>query len=386
MSTSSYNKRYVFAAACLGMLLFGIVMISLGSILPEVNEKFQLNEVETGYLATLLPLGILAGSLLFGPLVDWLYYKKILLAGTVFTAIGILGIVLAETLTLLSGSVFCIGLGGGILNGVTNALVSEISEEHASADLSLLGVFFGLGALGTPVILGLFKGIYAFEEILTGLLALITVFAMVFLRINFPKSNNEQGIALKDGLKMLRDPFLLLLGFILFFQSGLEGLTNNWTTSYLESVKEVSAANALFALSGFVAALTIARLALGKLLRIYQPHSVMTVSCLLALGGYFLLYRGDSYYSLFTALIIVGFGLAAAFPVILGFVGQRYTTHSGTAFSMVITIALIGNVLANYTMGLVGEKIGLITLPYFLISGVTAILVLLLVLKKRYKS
>lgn len=112
----------------------------------------------------------------------------------------------------------------------------------------------------------------------------------------------------------------------------------------------------------------------------------MTVSCLLALGGYFLLYRGDSYYSLFTALIIVGFGLAAAFPVILGFVGQRYTTHSGTAFSMVITIALIGNVLANYTMGLVGEKIGLITLPYFLISGVTAILVLLLVLKKRYKS
>ena len=31
-----YNKRHVFIAACMGMLEFGITIISLGCILPDV--------------------------------------------------------------------------------------------------------------------------------------------------------------------------------------------------------------------------------------------------------------------------------------------------------------------------------------------------------------
>ena len=46
------------------------------------------------------------------------------------------------------------GVSGGIINGGTNAVVSDISEGHKGADLSLLGVFFGLGALGMPLVLG----------------------------------------------------------------------------------------------------------------------------------------------------------------------------------------------------------------------------------------
>lgn len=368
------------------MLLFGIVMISLGSILPDVNEKFQLSETATGYLATLLPLGILMGSLLFGPLVDWFSYKKILIAGAVFTASGLLGIAVAEVLIWLNVYVFCIGLGGGILNGVTNALVSEISEENRSADLSLLGVFFGIGALGTPAVLGLFKGVLSFEDILMGLMAIIVLIVFFFLSISFPKSKDTKGVSLEEGLKMLRDPLLLLLGAILFFQSGLEGLTNNWTTSYLEQVKNVAAPTALYALSSYVAALTIARLALGKLLRMYKPLKVMVTGSTLALMGFFFLNWGSSDHVVFTALITVGFGLAAAFPVILGYVGQIYTRHSGTAFSVVITIALIGNVLANQTLGQLAEKNGLTIFPYFSIAGVIAIFALLIVLNKQYKT
>jgi len=34
-----YNRRLVFWAACLGMLMFGIVMTTLGAILPSVLDK-----------------------------------------------------------------------------------------------------------------------------------------------------------------------------------------------------------------------------------------------------------------------------------------------------------------------------------------------------------
>ena len=384
MANNNYQKKYVFSAACMGMLLFGVVMISLGSILPEVTEKFQLNEVRTGYLLTLLPSGILLGSLVFGPLVDWLSFKKILIAGSVITMLGLEGIVFSEMLAVLHISVFSIGLGGGVLNGVTNALVSEISDEDHSANLSLLGVFFGIGALGTPVLLGLLQGVYSFEVILALLGAFIILPIIFFTFTQFPKSAEIMGLPIKEGLKMLKDPLLLLFGFILFFQSGLEGLVNNWTTTYLEATMKVSASNALFVLSSFVVALTVARIILGKVLRVFSPLKIMSGGFVLAGIGCLFLFFGQTFYLSISGLVLIGLGLAAGFPVVLGYIGQRYTRLSSTAFSIVITIALIGNVIANYAMGLISQKYGFGVFPYFLLTGVLAILILLFITKKTH--
>ena len=384
MTHKEYKKGLVFSSACVGMLLFGIVMISLGSILPEVIEKFHLSKARTGYLLTLLPAGILTGSLVFGPLVDWLSYKKILIAGSIITMLALEGIVFSEMIELFHMSVFCIGLGGGILNGVTNALVSEISEEDHGANLSLLGVFFGVGALGTPFILGLLKGIYSFETIL-GLLGAIIIFPILFFVFTqFPKSAETRGIPVKEGMRMAKDPMLLLFGAILFFQSGIEGLTNNWTTTYLETIKEISASNALFILSSFVSALTVTRILLGKILRSYNPLKVMVIGFVIALLGCLCMVFGDTFHSSIIGMIAIGSGLAAGFPVILGYVGQTYTHLSGTAFSIVMTIALIGNVIANYMMGLISQHYGLGALPYVVMASVLSILVLLYITKRKY--
>ncbi len=386
MTDRGYHRGYVFSAACVGMLLFGIVMISLGSILPEVTEKFQLNEAQTGFLLTLLPAGILVGSLVFGPLIDWLSYKRILIAGSLFTLMGLEGIVYSEILILLHLSVFCIGLGGGILNGITNALVSEISEEDHSANLSLLGVFFGIGALGTPVILGLLKGVYSFETIFGWLGILIVLPILFFFLIAFPKSAETMRLPIQEGLKMIRDPLLLLFGFVLFFQSGIEGLANNWTTTYLETVKEIEASTALFILSSFVGALTVARIVLGKILRIINPLKVMALGFVIAFAGCLCILYGSSYLTLIVGMVAIGIGMAAGFPVVLGYIGQLYTNLSGTAFSIVITIGLIGNVIANYMVGQVSQDHGIEVLPYFMLISVLVVLCLLYFTKKNYNT
>lgn len=384
MANKGYHKGYVFSAACIGMLLFGVVMISLGSILPEVTGKFKLNEAEAGFLLTLLPLGILAGSFVFGPLVDWLSFKRILIAGSLFTSLGLEGIVFSQILAILHVSVFCIGLGGGILNGITNAIVSEISEADHSANLSLLGVFFGVGALGTPVILGLLKGAYSFENIFALLGAFIVLPILFFTLIRFPKNNLTMGIPIKEGLKMARDPLLLLFGFFLFFQSAIEGLTNNWTTTYLETVKNIEASNALFILSSFVGAITITRIVLGKILRIFNPLKVMVIGFIIAFVGCLFMLYGGSYVMLIVGMVAIGVGMAAGFPVILGYIGPLYTHLSGTAFSIVITIALIGNVFANYLMGKVSQYYGIGVLPYFIMIAVLTALIILYITNKKY--
>ncbi len=154
-----YNKKLVFSAACLGMLLFGIVLISLGSILPSITIKFELDEISIGTLASILPFGILAGSLVFGPIVDRYGYKNLLIICSLMVLAGLEGIAYAESLFVLQISMLLIGFGGGVINGGTNALVSDISTKDKGASLSYLGVFFGIGALGMPAILGLLSRI-----------------------------------------------------------------------------------------------------------------------------------------------------------------------------------------------------------------------------------
>lgn len=383
MAQTDFNKKLVFGAACLGMLLFGIVMISLGSLLPDIKEKVLLDGTAMGRLATLLPLGILIGSLVFGPLIDWVSYKYVLIFGAGTTAMGLSGISQAHGVELLYISIFFIGLGGGVLNGATNALVSEISTVSRSADLSILGVFYGVGALGTPAVLGLLKNTIPYTSILLGLVGLILLFLFYFVVLRFPKSNQTKGLSILKVWNMVKDPFLLLLGFILFFQSGLEGLTNNWSALFMEQNKGLSTSNALFILSALVGALTLTRLIMGKLLRVYQPLGVLVTGFAIALLGYILLWLGNGYVSLMCAFLLIGVGLAAGFPVILGYVGHSYTEHSGTAFSIVITIALIGNVLLNYTLGQVTETRGLSMFPLFLILSVVLVFVLLFILNKK---
>lgn len=159
-----YNKKLVFVATCLGMAFFGVAFIVMGSVLPSLAYKYTLDTVAASSLVTFLPIGVLLGSLLFGPVVDRFGYKNLLIISTLATIAGIEGLALLGELNLLRVCIFLIGLGGGILNGETNALVSDIYDDHNwGAKLSLLGVFYGIGALGVPILLGGLSKSYTYE-------------------------------------------------------------------------------------------------------------------------------------------------------------------------------------------------------------------------------
>jgi fucose permease len=75
--------------------------------------------------------------------------------------------------------------------------------------------------------------------------------------------------------------------------------------------------------------------------------------------GILLLQFGKTFSLAVTGLILLGAGLAGGFPIMLGFVGTRYAERSGTAFSFVLVIALIGNMLVNYMMGVIAHNFGI---------------------------
>ena len=75
---SGYHKNLVFTAACIGMCFFGVSMITLGSVLPSLVTKLELSGLQNTSLVTFLPIGMLAGSLIFGPIADRFGHKALL--------------------------------------------------------------------------------------------------------------------------------------------------------------------------------------------------------------------------------------------------------------------------------------------------------------------
>ena len=384
--SGTYNRRLVFWSACLGMLLFGIGLITLGAILPDLRIRHSLSAVEAGTLFSILPIGIMAGSLLFGPVCDRYGYRVLLAVSAVLMFAGFEGLAFTHTAWILTISVFLIGIGGGAVNGATNAVVADISTTGKGADLSLLGVFFGIGALGMPLLLSVLKQSFDFQVIVaaTGFIALAAM--ILFLIVRFPPAKQAEGLSMKQIGPMVKDITLLMIAFFLFFQSAFEGLINNWTTTYLMERVAAPQSAALMGLSAYIAGMTVMRLLIGSIFRKVPGKSLLYTSFAITFAALVLFRLSGSMIPAAAGLFLLGAGIAAGFPTMLGFVGNRYPLLSGTAFSFVFVIALLGNMLVNYSMGLVAENYGIKHLTTFTFAELIIMVAIAATIFRRLKQ
>ncbi len=381
-----FNTTAVFIAACIGMCFFGISMITLGSVLPWLSGRFELSSGETTGLVTSLPVGIMAGSLIFGPIVDRFGHKILLVISCLLVLLGVLGVAYADTITVLGPAVFAIGLGGGVLNGETNALVTEIYDgNRRNSRLSLLGVFYGLGALTIPVMLRRLEQSFSVEAILGGISAAMAAGIIYCVAVRFPAPKQPQGFPLREVGRIITSPLLLILSAVLFFQSGVESVTNNWTTSFL-GAGGLSEATALQALTWMLIGLTAARLVQTWLFSRVSPMSVLIASLVATAGGFCLLALTSAPAIVYTAMTVIGAGLASTFPVIFGILGSRFAALSGTAFSIALVIALCGQTALNYTTGLLSGAGAISTFPWLMVASITAMLLLFGLYYSRFKN
>ncbi len=382
----TYNRKLVFWSACLGMLLFGVGLIMLGAVLPDLRVRHSLDAMQAGALFSILPVGIIGGSLLFGPVCDRYGYRTLLAVSALLMFAGFEVLAFTHTAWILTASVFLFGLGGGAINGATNAVVADISTTGKGADLSILGVFFGIGALGMPLLLSLMKKTVDFQYIVasTGILALTA--ALLFVIVRFPAAKQAEWISLKQIGALVRDVTLLLIAFFLFFQSAFEGLINNWTTTYL--IEKVAAPQeaALMGLSAYVAGMTVMRLLIGSVLRKMPERKLLYMSFAITLGALLLFSLSRSVTPAAAGLFLLGSGMAAGFPTMLGIVGNRYPDISGTAFSFVLVIALLGNMLVNYSMGIVADNFGIKHLTTFTFAELAVLVLIATAIFGRLKS
>lgn len=366
-----YSKTSVFVSACAGMAFFGIAMLSLAPILGRLNSLVE----GANSLPSTMSLGILLGTIVFGPVVDRFGYKGLLVASSVLALAGLQGLANFREIGMLHISIFCLGLGGGILNGETNALVSDIyDDDKRGGRLGLLGAFYCIGAL-LWTLLNYF--IADFTIPLNAVSVVMTAFILFFLIIRFPAAKPSENISFRKAAGLLRYPALLLFAIVLFFESGFEGSQGNFTVSYLCDRGGMSMASATLAMTWFTVGMLSGRLPLGAILGKLGALATLYSYLAAALAGVPLLLLGTgSTAFVYISMILIGFGVGATYPVVLNHIGGAFRELSGTAISIALFIGLLGQYTFNKVTGAAFDAGHQAFLPVLLAAAVLCMMVI----------
>ena len=374
----NYNKNLVFIACCAGLAFFGVTMLALGPILSHLGEG-------ANALPATLSIGIIIGTVVFGPVMDKFGYKGLLVIGAVMALLGIQGLANLTNMSLLHLSILMLGIGGGILNGETNALVAEIYDDKSRGGrLGILGAFYCIGALLWTLLNYFIKDNFTLP--LNAVSIVMAVFIVFFLTISFPKPKPYNNVSVTKMLGLLKYPSLILFAFLLFFQSGFEGISGSFTIRFLESKQDMATSAAILSLTWFTVGMLIGRLPLGYLMRKLNDSNTLYLYLSVALAGVILLNFAPAIMWTYAATALMGFGVGATFPVVFNYLGGAFKELSGTVFSIAIFIALCGQFTFNKVVGILFDKGHFDYFPILMIFAIVMIMLLLPMAKGKLKK
>ena len=337
-------------AAILAIFVYGMIAAMLGTILPELSDRFHLTPAQNGTIAFSQALGLIIASVGVGPLLDSQGDKVGLILGLALIVIALLALPRSGGFRSIAFLLFLLGVGGGIVVTGANSLVSAVSPDHRATALNLVNLFFGLGGLATPFIAAnLFKRNWLR---LCYTVAMLTVVALaVQFATHVPAPAQAAGFVLADAGPVLGRPLLFLLGAFLFLYVSCEVGIWNWLARHLiaQGIPEQRALNILSL--GFALGLLVGRVGVSPILISVPANTVLLVASIAMAVTTFLMLRTVKPVAAAALVFIAGVSMAPVFPTTLAITGTAFPRMTGTAIGFVITCGWIGLAVSSRIIG-----------------------------------
>jgi MFS transporter, FHS family, glucose/mannose:H+ symporter len=353
--SNSIRRGRLFVAACAGMAAFGFSLALLGTLFgfPEMRARLHVDVMKQGEMSSVLIVGIWLSTVVVGPLIDRFGNKLILAVSSFLVAAAFLGFASANSFGLALAAALLLGFGGGGLNTATNAVVSELYDDNRGAMLNVLGIFFGGGAVMVPLLAARMSPNTAIIFACGFALAC----ALMYTVLPFPAPREAHSFSLKEAVKVVAYPGVLLFSFVLFFESANEQVMNTFTSTWVGAAG-ATARTATIVLAGYQLSMALGRIMAVPLLRYVSKQQMVLGSAVGSVIGTVTLLASHTIAGMATGVVITGLSFAAIYPTVLALAGDRYQRFAGTVFGALFAIALVGGFIAPSAVGVIGHKVG----------------------------
>jgi fucose permease len=327
-------------------------------------------------------MGILTATILIGPVLDKVGAKPAL---AVALALIVVAMAIMPSLTsymAIAAAALVYGLGGGILNTATNALISDLSASGRGVALNLLGFSFSLGAVTAPLLMSLAAKSPSFPSVLRVLAIAPAIIFVAILALRFPAPAHT-GTPLRSLLRVLNHPLVWLFGALLFFESGNENCMFVWAGKVVGDVLHVAAGRADLALVGLSVALGVGRLLAVLSLEWLGSRNLLLLSTAIIIAGVIVALVHETFGSMAAGFAIIGLGMSTVFPTALGLAGDCFPDQTGTVFGAVMALALVGGATGPMVGGWAASSSPTKVLLVPLTAGVAVAILTLIVSARR---
>lgn len=353
------GRQTLIHTAYFGFVLLGMNGVLVSSLIRSLERDFHQSDAAFGLLYLLGSLLFGAGAFSSGFLTER-FGRKIVLAIGAGVAVGGLVIMAATSLwPLFLAASAASGWGAAVLDAGINALALDLYRSERGAALNLLHLFFGIGALISPFLIGAAVSaglgwrltVLASAALFAFLLLAFAVLAMPSGRDDRTARSAENSTQPEQGLFV---PFLWLAVAIALYVAAEVGVSN-WLVRLLAAQPLIAATATLSLFWG--------GLAFGRLLSFWLAerfnYALFTIACMLlaslALAGAVL-----APWPLDAALFaLTGLLYGPIYPMIMALGGHLYPQRLAALSGSLTTAATVGSVVYPPLMGLMASRIGL---------------------------
>lgn len=369
--------------ATLLLLLIYVAFISLGlpdALLgagwPVMQPELGVPVSAAGLLQLIISGGTIVSSMFAGQLLARFGTGKLTAFSVALTAIALFGFAAAPAFGWLILMAVPLGLGAGAVDAALNAYVAN---HYASRHMSWLHSFWGVGALGGPLLLSIlfaeqlgwrlgYSSIAVFQVVLVIVLLLaIPLWSRVKVRrdVDQPSNESERPLSLSNALR-IKGVGLAMVVFL--FYCGLELTMGLWGASYLYQTRGLAAADAAYWVSIFYASITLGRFATGFGSYRFSNLTMIRAGSLVIAVGVLLMWLPLSLPFSLCGYVLIGLGCAPIFPCMLHETPARFgQASSQSIMGYQMAFAYIGATALPPLFGLVAGMTSISYLPYFLV-------------------
>ncbi len=324
----------------------------LGTILPDLSDRFHLTPSQNGTIAFAQALGLIIASLGVGPLLDNEGKKVGIILGLVVISTVLFALPRSPGFRSIVVLLFLLGVGGGTLVTGANSLVSDVSATHRATALNLTNLFFGLGALTTPFIAANLFG-RKWVRLCYSIASLTVVTLAIQALTRMPGPTGAGRFVLADAAPVLGRPLLFLIGLFLFLYVTCEVGMWNWLPRYLiaQGIPESRALNILSL--GFALGLLLGRAAILPILNRVPAITVTLAGSVAMAITTFLMLRTHRPALAAAMVFVAGLSMAPVYPTTLAIVGDAFPRMTGTAIGFAITCGWAGLAVSSRIIGMI---------------------------------
>lgn len=345
----------------------------LGSGWPVIHSDLSVPLSYAGIVSMLISGGTIASSLMSDRLTRKLGTGRVTAVSVLLTAAALFGFSISDKFIMLCLWAIPYGLGAGAIDAALN---NYVALHYSSRHMSWLHCFWGVGTIVSPYVMSYFltqggnwQGGYrcvSFIQIAITILLFVTL--PLWKKVNKTADSEEVApnpLSLRQALS-IKGVKPLLTGFYAYCAA--EATVMLWASSYLVSVKGISAETAAAFASLFFIGITAGRFISGIFSEKVGDRTLIRVGAAVITFGIvlILLPLKTSALSL-TGLIVIGLGCAPIYPSIIHSTPYNFgKENSQSIIGIQMASAYVGSTFMPPVFGLIANHISIKLFPVYL--------------------